>query len=317
MKIAIWGFWNGKNLGDMWILENMKKRFNFLIPISINTTDFENYDFIIIGGGGLFNGPLLRKPFDTIKGKYGCIGLGGEFPILEYNKLEQFISNSQFFGVRDSSDIFKGMCANKKLEISADCTFLYPLKTVLFNNYTVNRIKLIWRDPNQLIRWEKLLTHKVDGAVLNSCFADYLGKIPFDDNFKCQQYYKKILSRYGDVDVDDFVSESITVDAVAQRFMNTNVVVSMRYHGIVAAIQLGIPVVALDIYPKVRTLMRDVGLEKYCIKLKDYNKLTILIEDFKNAQLRDQIRSQMEEYKAINNKKIVMFCNKVEKILNK
>lgn len=228
MKVAIWGYCNGKNLGDLWILENMKKRFPFIIPIFINSTNFENYDFLIIGGGGLLNGPLLRKPFDdNIKCKYGTIGLSGEFPILEYNKLSKFINNSLFFGIRDNVDIFKGDLLNKKIEDSADCTFLYPLKTLPLINYKIRNIKLIWRDPYNLMKWDKIMHHKDDGFVLNACFSDYLGEIPFNNNIKCQQYYKEILSKYGEVKLDDYVVNSVSLDTLSSRFDNIDIIVSI------------------------------------------------------------------------------------------
>lgn len=56
-------------------------------------------------------------------------------------------------------------------------------------------------------------------------------------------------------------------------------VVSGRYHGIIAAIQMGIPFIAIDICPKIRSLTRECGLEKYCIKISEVDRLSALIDD--------------------------------------
>ena len=124
-----------------------------------------------------------------------------------------------------------------------------------------------------------MMQHKEDGKILNKQFGDYLGKIPYNDSSKCLELYKKILSDYGDLTIDLYRVRDFSFMKIYERFKNTDLIVSMRYHGVVAAIQLGIPCIAIDIYPKVRTLMTDCGLEKYCIKINEYNKIGELMKN--------------------------------------
>ena len=53
-KIAIWGWWQGNNLGDNWIKDVLNMIFPFAKFIDTRVTDFKEYDFVICGGGGLF-----------------------------------------------------------------------------------------------------------------------------------------------------------------------------------------------------------------------------------------------------------------------
>jgi len=294
-KIAIWGWWQGRNLGDLWILESLKRKFPGIIPITTEEEDFSKYDFMIIGGGGLLNGPRLRAPYNKpIPTQYGSFGLGGEFDIKDKELLQDLINSSQFFGVRDKHNM-ETYSNNQvtKLEISGDCTFMFPLRR--YNpNKLIKTIKLIWRDPFGLLKWDKSKHHQDDGLVLNEMFGNYLGPIPFNDNLKCLKFYTDTLKKYGNVIFDNYVSQQFDTKEMYDRFKGIDLVVTMRYHGVVAAVQLGIPCIGLDIYPKVRTIMTDVGLEKYCIKLNDINKINSLINDIKTNW--EEIRTKMDTY---------------------
>lgn len=203
-KIAVWGWFQGHNFGDLWILECMKLKFPNIIPITTNEEDFYKYDFVIIGGGGLLNGPMLRAPFDKPIGtKYGALGLGGEFEIKDKDNLKKLINLSVFFGVRDSRNLMTYQIKNnRRMELSSDCTFLYPLRRRKFQRSSIKNIKMIWRDPYGLMKWDKSKHHKEDGEILNKQFGNYLGKIPYNDGSKCIELYKKILSDYGNLSID-------------------------------------------------------------------------------------------------------------------
>lgn len=316
-NVAVWGWWQGRNLGDMWILESIKKRFPNIIPIDTNIEEYTKYDFLIIGGGGLLNGPSLRAPFDKPLGtKYGAFGLGGEFHITDIENLSNLINNSCFFGVRDkyNTETYNINNLNNKLKVSGDCTFLYPLKN-LKPNKMIKNIKLIWRDPHGLLKWDKSKHHQEDGVILNSLFAKYMCNIPHNDNPKCLELYTNILKKYGNVLYDNYSVTNFKINDINTKFTNIDLVVTMRYHGVIAAIQLGIPCIALDIYPKVRTVMTDAGLSKYCIKLKEYQSIHGLIQDIKTNW--DDIISKMNVYKKNQTKIVNDFANIIESIIIK
>ena len=54
--------------------------------------------------------------------------------------------------------------------------------------------------------------------------------------------------------------------------------VSARYHGVVAAVQSGVPCIGIDVCPKIRALMSECGLENYCLKPAEFGRLPELLE---------------------------------------
>lgn len=311
-KIAIWGWWQGYNLGDLWIKESILKEFPEAEPINTNNLNFEQYKYLLIGGGGLLNGPKLCYPFNEIKTRYGTIGLGGEFEIEEKKELREFIEKSEFFGVRDNNNKKNFDENNEKIEISGDCSFLYPLRRIK-QPKEIKNIKLIWRNPYGLLKWDCSNIYKNEGKKMNKMFEEHIGYIPNKNNEKCKLLYTKLLSKHGQVEQENYICRKFNFEMMYEMFENTNLVVSMRYHGIVAAIQLGIPCIAIDIYPKVRTLMKECNLEKYCIKINEYNKLEELIYDI-NKNKKDIIK-KMYVYRIIKEKTIKNFCDKIKKIM--
>lgn len=305
-KIALWGWWQGKNLGDLWIMESMKKRFSGVIPINTSKTQFNEYDFVIIGGGGLLNGPHLKHPFNKkLETNYGTFGIGGEFEIEQKDLLKKFINKSKFFGVRDRYNLNTyNINQESKLEISGDCTFLYPLKrNQRTNNYKINNIKLIWRDPYKLLRWNTIPGYGENGEKLNTMFKNHIGPLN-GTNEEIFNNYKKLLKNKGNVNIDVYSITKYTENIMLKRYKNIDLVVSMRYHGIVASIQLGIPCIALDIYPKVRTLMQDAGLEDYCIKLNEVKKMPDLIKKIEKnySSIYNKMKKYTDEKQLLVNK---------------
>jgi hypothetical protein len=310
-KIAVWGWTQGQNLGDDWISQSIQRRFPGIIPITTEIEDFSIYNFVIIGGGGLLNGPKLRSPFNKpLSVQYGSFGLGGEFEITEKDELKKLINLSKFFGVRDTRNLSTfNIEGNRRLEISGDCTFLYPL-TRMTPNKKIIKIKIIWRDPYGLQKWHTSKHHTDDGEQLNTMFKEYIGPIPLDDNEKALGIYKDILRNYGTVIFDNYRVTQFKIDDLYDRFMQIDLVVTMRYHGVVAAIQLGIPCIAIDIYPKVKTIMTEAGLDKYCIKVGEFQKISGLIQNIKIDW--DNIRLKMSEYTKKQTIITNRFANKAE-----
>jgi hypothetical protein len=224
-KVAVWGWWQGKNLGDMWILESIKRKFPGIIPITTEEEDFTKYDFLIVGGGGLLNGPKLRAPFDSkLPIKYGAFGLGGEFHIKDKETLKKFINLSVFFGIRDTRNLETyAVVNNRRMEISGDCTFMYPLKR-MNPNKGIKMIKLIWRDPHGLLRWDKSKHHKEDGIILNKLFKGHLGDVPFNDNQECLKLYMNILKNRGTVIFDHYRVSNFTTNPMYSRFRSIDLI---------------------------------------------------------------------------------------------
>jgi hypothetical protein len=183
--IGFWGYWKGRNFGDIWIRNSLEDKFKehfnvvFIYCLDNDINNFKNkykIDYLVIGGGGLLSGPLLRHPFNgPINIPYSTIGLGGELPIIERNSLNNFINNSDLLGVRDTKNKeFFGN--NDKIIVSGDCTFMDPLDMIPEDRLYTDKINalIVWRDPYSLLKWTNSGAHQHDGEVLNILFKDFM-----------------------------------------------------------------------------------------------------------------------------------------------
>lgn len=85
------------------------------------------------------------------------------------------------------------------------------------------------------------------------------------------------------------------VDGLLQQMSEMDYVVTCRFHGVVFAHLLHIPVLAISHHPKVSTLMRDLGLSDYCLEVQ-----TVTAEDLMEKFIRLQenqaaVRARMRE----------------------
>jgi polysaccharide pyruvyl transferase WcaK-like protein len=72
-------------------------------------------------------------------------------------------------------------------------------------------------------------------------------------------------------------------------------VVTCRFHGVVFAHLMNIPVLALSHHPKVATLMNDLGLSEYCLDIRTLD-LGLLINTFiRLADQKDHVKARMAE----------------------
>lgn len=146
---------------------------------------------------------------------------------------------------------------------------------------------LVWREGTELLE--------------NNKFNEYI------QYNKVKDKWREVLNKNFDtVWEDDFQTED---DNIEDRINGKGFVISGRYHGIVAAIQKGIPFIAIDICPKIRALTRDCGLEEYCIKISEVGKLQCLIEraNLNLADIREkEYQYRKEAEKKLNNQISVM-----------
>lgn len=277
-KVAFWGWWSGKNLGDNWIKEILKFEFPTSIFIDCSVAEFDNYGMVICGGGGLFIHDVMecwRKPINI---PYGLIGLGAEFPH-NSNSAKTLSEHAEFFFVRDSYSL-RCMDLNDSF-LSRDVTFLKPLKWLDVINDSV--CLLSWR-------FDVLGLKK---SHLN--FDNYIGEQTE------KEIWDNLLSKlFKSVVQNDFSTTSSDISIIMD---GVGFVVSARFHGIVAAIQKGIPCIGIDVCPKIRTLLEDCGLSDYCIKLSEVDKLPSLIK--KAQQDTSKIRSKQKNYRDNANRTII------------
>lgn len=279
-RLGIWGWWQGHNLGDNWIKNVMKRAFPFAECVPTNILKFRGYDFMICGGGGLFIYDVIRpwNKFWKIKVPFGIMGMGAEFPH-ESNLARRLEKKSRFFFVRDDYSIrcMKVSDATK----SYDCTFIEPLMWNELEDMEPQKLFFVWRDGQELLD--------------NQQFNDYI-KYNVDVNDAWQELIRK---NFTEIISDDFQTNEADIE---ERIAGCGFVISGRFHGIVAAIQKGIPFIAIDICPKIRVLVDDAGLSEYCIKISELDKAEQLIK--KALSETDQIRKKEADYRKKAHKKM-------------
>jgi hypothetical protein len=270
-RLAVWGWWQGRNLGDNWIRRTVSGLFPEAEFIDTRVQNFSAYDFVICGGGGLFIYDVIKPWVDyTQKTPYGILGLGAEFPH-RTEQAQKLSRNAAFFYVRDryTLDCMKIY----DTEQSYDITFASPLSFTDDGSLDMNKVFFVWRDGREHLG--------------NALFKEY---ICYED--KADEYDRIIADAFDEIRADDFQTGG---DDIEHRIDGCGFVISGRYHGIVAAIQKGLPCIAIDICPKIRALMRECGLEEYCIKINQTEKLRELIDKAKSES--EAIRKKQLVYR--------------------
>lgn len=293
-RLAVWGWWQGKNLGDNWIKRTISKLFPEAEFINTGVMDFSAYDFVICGGGGLFIYDTLRPWFNyNQKTPYGILGLGAEFPHVT-TKAYELSRNSKFFYVRDNYSL--NCMKINDIDRSYDITFASPLEFTKDKTLNIDKLFFVWRSGTDLLH--------------NPQFNKYIN---YEDNFN--KYKDIITEEFEEIVEDDFQT---TKDDIEARIGNCGFVISGRFHGIVAAIQKGLPCIAIDICPKIRVLMEECGLGEYCIKINEVHKIRDLIKKAKSES--ELIRKKQLAYrdKAIGTlyKHITHAKSEIDKIIN-
>ena len=257
-KIGVWGWWQGNNLGDNWIRHILESYFPDAEFVPTSETNFSEYNYIVCGGGGLFIYDVI-SPFDQIdiNVPFGIIGMGAEFEH-ESNLAKRLADKADFFYVRDKYSIDCMHLAEENT--SYDVTFLKPLDILPREKVDLDSVFFVWRDGHELLK--------------NRKFNAY---IQYEDTY--QEWVKRIGYNFSTIRKNDFQSNEYDILSLME---NSGFVISGRYHGIVAAIQRGIPFVAIDICPKIRALLQECGLEEYCVKISEIDKIDALIQKAKD-----------------------------------
>ena len=291
-SIAAWGWWQGGNLGDNWIKQVMAKAFKGVRFIDTDTSpeNFKKYKFVICGGGGLFIRGVHHDWEKATGVPFGAIGLGAEFKH-KTNAALKLSQAAKFFFVRD---LHSKECMNlDEKHKSYDMTFFDPLPILKKTNF--NKVLFIWRDPEELLAYDD--------------FNQYIGKPSTK-----KQWMEILDNNFQTVCGNTF---STTENPIRSITDDVGFVVSSRYHGILAAIQRGIPCIGIDLCPKTRALLRESDLEKFCLKLNEVDALEEKIREARDNALL--IRQKQLHFTEVANTKVVMdvqfALNKIARII--
>lgn len=270
--LAIWGWWQGQNLGDQWIKNTMHAIFPEAEFVDTNFKKLYKYKFVICGGGGLFisSVPKIWKIASKMT-HYGMLGLGAEFEHID-NCAKIVADRSDFFYIRDKYSL-NCMHVNNMPQ-SYDITFYNPLP-IKKNINKDGKCFFIWRKPDKnMFENENFFAYQK---------AEY-------DYYDWENTIKK---GFSEVMFNDFITYDINS---FKEIQECDFVISGRYHGIISAIQMGIPCIAIDVCPKIRSLMKELGLESLCLKYNQVDELEEKISYIKTHY--DEIRSIELEYRA-------------------
>ena len=224
------------------------------------------------------------------------MGLGAEFSHIN-SRARDLSRQAEFFFVRDKYSL--DCMGINDIAPSVDITFFKPLAWA--ESFDSKKLFFVWRDGSDFL-----------ANPNNEKFKKFINYGKYENN---KHHVDVIVSNeFSKIVCDDFQTVD---DDISAHIGDCGFVITGRFHGVIMAIQRGLPVIAIDICPKIRILMRDCGLEDYCIKMNEFGKLEELI---RRAQSEiDYIRKKEEAYrtKAISviNRDVELARGIVKKIL--
>lgn len=313
-KIGIAGWWGGKNTGDEYIQQCLKKAFEndfkvqFIeVPFDINLLNIwkiNRLDFLIIGGGGLFT-KSPPHPFEIynlwenrIKVAFGFLGIGVQEVNHNYQSvIRQLIEKSQFFVVRDSGsyDLLNSISKSSKIIKAPDLSFLFPScfkKNCIKDKIGVNL--RIWDFDKERTynndEWSKAI-NDLEGAkkVIPLSFKKNIDDRVAMDNIKGIKNNFFIIDLYEDV----------------------NIMIGMRLHSLIFAIQNHIPIIGIAYTPKIERLFDEIGIREFCLKVDEYYRLKNVYKDLKYRHY--EISEKLKNFNIQSNIEVTKIVDYIKK----
>jgi len=282
MKLGFMGWWKGKNEGDNYIKYCLKRSFSdynvtFLstcLPTWTNLRKINKLDFLIIGGGGLF---IERPPppFNTyldwkhkLKVPFGFLGIG----VQEINpKLsptyQALCDDSIFFSVRDedSHDLLRPFSSN--ILVAPDLTFLYPRTLPIGIRDKIGVNLRVWNFDEKR-------------SYDNKEWCKAINDLPNTKKTIPLSFLKNIDDREAMKNINGEKNKKFDM----MLYSDVHIMIGMRYHSIIFAVQNFIPSIGISYTPKVRRLFSAMYLDRYCLGLDEYDELEntffSLVENF-------------------------------------
>ena len=342
-NILLTGYYNAGNIGDDLLMISSYKILKTILPnyqIYIYTGRREpyistllpearaynpeenNYDFIVYGGGGLFfdfkeSGNIILNNSATkklsmflfrniIRKDRRKIGLSvGIGPYNAYSK--QFykdmyaLAHFGFLSVRDKMSFRLAKKVNSDALLHSDLVF-NPDLNQLFNahkpvkKYDVGIIFRDWRyGRNELSKLIELSEYLKKHNKKTAFFSFN----PANDSLGIEMLRKN--------NINPFLYNPNELDGFIRHLSETNFIISQRAHGMILANLLKIPVIGLELEPKLRNVHKMIPNTSKILSLKEINKIpeilnrwTVLPDDFAKDHLRN-VKLIKELKKDLNN----------------
>lgn len=254
ISIAIVGFFNVENAGDerlrqVWIRMLPTVDLTFFNMSQISRNSLAPFDWIILGGGSIIHGhnPLITHSEKLLSPhhRFGAAGVSvsGNYDAALTPAVQSVIRRSDFFYVRDEKS---AKMIGGNVTVGPDLSWLHPIPAYdleAANDVTMILAPCDWKPEYNPRLWVS------EFRPLSTAQAPmFFGR---DDN---------LLRDLGVGAPTEFSRVQI---------WRSKVVVSMRLHGIMFALQAGKPVIAIDYDDKVRTFMDENRLGSYCFAVDE------------------------------------------------
>jgi len=312
MNIGVMGYYGFGNVGDEVILDVLRQYLAphsvIAIPLGLPPSEItfqrlNNFDFFILGGGGLYNSPIPPSPFfcfdrwmDRLATPLGVLGLGVDVLPPEYVPVtRQLVEATQFFVVRDEQS--KQLIDHPKIQVAPDLTFFHPIRVY----------------PNSKGHTDIVCGVNIRGGKgdqLDLSWARSIARLPVAKRAIPFALHPELNDREILLEVDPHCPDRFSPCI----YSGIDILVGFAFHSLIFAIQNGVPAVAINYKPKVRRLMEEVGLGEYVLELEEWDKLP---ECFARAiDNRTNIRQRMLDYTADAEKKLCQAILPLREIIN-
>lgn len=304
MRIGLVGYFGWGNYGDELFLEAYQKAFLghelviFHDPIKGGFLDnadqlIASVDAIVVGGGDLiipwnrswlyWDERFLQKPVFVFGVGVPTWGKSDPAVLIHYQK---FLShpNVKMISCRDEESVQwvnKNIIIDKPILFSPDMVLALRFPQQFAKN---NSLGIILRKQNDYV-FDKILEVSEAAKQLNLSIRLIMlgtGRTLSDD----YEVFQKIRFPSYEIVVRDSVSE-LSAEIASCRYL-----ISMKFHGIVAAYKCGVPFISLSGADKFKSFMKQTGNEKYSSTWMDpalSEKFERLVYEGTDFSKRDEI----------------------------
>lgn len=237
-------------------------------------------DFFVLGGGGLFDPTHLRSIF--IWGIQAFFANFYKKPVIMYGqnlpKMESwffrkfigfFFKKAVLVSVRDSDskENILEMIGNKKIYLMPDLIFKVSPK---FKQAKENKMLVCLRGAPALPDGFEDEIAKFINFFLDTNKNYTVEFLPLEKGTD-EEFHAKILEKIAEKDrifIHEYTEDRIKVEKI---FSESKIVLGMRLHSILMAVNTGTPFISINYNPKVANILKTLNLGKYLIKLGDSN----------------------------------------------
>lgn len=311
-KIGIAGWWGGQNIGDEYIKYSLKKvlendfKVDFIEvpfdPTLWNLWKINNLDFLIIGGGGLFT-KMPPHPFDMfdkwghrLKIPFGFLGVGIQEMRHEYKSIiGGLVERSAFFVVRDtgSFNILNSFISSPKIIKAPDLTFLYPYQTQ--SNVAKDKIGVNLRVWN----FDKERTYD------NYKWCQAINRLEGIKKTVPLSFMENLDDREALVGIQGIKKSDFNI----KLYEDINIMIGMRLHSLIFAVQNSIPAIGIAYTPKVERFFSELDLNEFCLNVSEFPRLN---ETFQEVSVKHkEISKKLQQYTFDSN---IAIANCIESI---